>query len=446
MVVDSSGNLGIGTNGPTNKLQIIAGNSTGFNLSYDTSGAFRTGLFMWTAGGSDGSIGGGVEQTTDNVYTARSTVASFIRFNNGDTRFFNNPSLTNGSTYTPSERMRITSAGDVGVGTTTPDIFGRGYTRMLTTSSASGSAAVQINSATGQSAWLDMGVNGSRIGAVAASTSVFEIGTGGAVPVGIFTSGNYRIYITSGGDVGIGNASPNHRLDVQAATGTMGVTSTTGTNISYAFASNTGGSFLLGKDSSTGALTGTAYSNFLYNGSAYPMLFFTNGGERMRIFSTGEVGIGRTNTSGALLDVFNGSSSSGVMRLRNDLGGAQTFARFDYGGSIIGSITGNNSATAYNTSSDYRLKENIAPIIGALAAVAKLKPVTYDWKAGGSSQGFIAHELAEVVPDCVTGEKDGEQMQGVDTSFLVATLTAAIQEQQALIENLTTRLNALEGK
>jgi hypothetical protein len=86
---------------------------------------------------------------------------------------------------------------------------------------------------------------------------------------------------------------------------------------------------------------------------------------------------------------------------------------------------------------------------GALAKVALLKPCTYKWNADGSDgEGFIAHELAEVVPQCVTGEKDAvdaegnPKYQGIDTSFLVATLTAAIQEQQAIIESLKARLDA----
>ena len=90
---------------------------------------------------------------------------------------------------------------------------------------------------------------------------------------------------------------------------------------------------------------------------------------------------------------------------------------------------------------------------GALNTIAQLKPVTYNWKSNGTSgQGFIAHELQEVVPDCVIGEKDAVNEDGsikaqvIDTSFLVATLTKAIQEQQALIESLTTRLTALEAK
>ena len=104
---------------------------------------------------------------------------------------------------------------------------------------------------------------------------------------------------------------------------------------------------------------------------------------------------------------------------------------------VVGTINTNGLATLYITSSDYRLKENVAPMTGALATISQLKPVTYDWKNGGSSQGFIAHELQAIVPECVVGEKDALEEdgsikpQGIDTSFLVATLTAAIQELKA---------------
>ena len=123
------------------------------------------------------------------------------------------------------------------------------------------------------------------------------------------------------------------------------------------------------------------------------------------------------------------------------------------GNGLIGRISTNGSATSYVTSSDYRLKNNIVPMIGALDKVAQLKPVTYTWIADGSSgQGFIAHELQAIVPECVSGEKDAEdeegniKPQGVDTSFLVATLTAAIQEQQTIINDLKARVEALEAK
>ena len=116
-------------------------------------------------------------------------------------------------------------------------------------------------------------------------------------------------------------------------------------------------------------------------------------------------------------------------------------------GNVVGTISVTTTATAYNTSSDYRLKENVHPMQNALATVAELKPVTYTWKADGSDgQGFIAHELQEVAPYAVTGEKDGEQMQGVDYGKITPLLTAALQEALAKIEMLETRIAALETK
>jgi hypothetical protein len=111
---------------------------------------------------------------------------------------------------------------------------------------------------------------------------------------------------------------------------------------------------------------------------------------------------------------------------------------FINGNGEVGYISTDGSATSYVTSSDYRLKNTITPMTSALAKVALLKPCTYKWNSDGSDgEGFIAHELAEVCPQAVTGEKDAvdedgnPKYQGIDTSFLVATLTAAIQELKA---------------
>jgi len=178
--------------------------------------------------------------------------------------------------------------------------------------------------------------------------------------------------------------------------------------------------------------------------------------EAARIDSSGSLQVGTTTVNSARLSVFGGTGSltSGIA-VQNGGGSGNYFIQFfNSSGSGVGSISQNGaSATAFNTSSDYRLKENISPMTGALSIVQQLKPCTYTWKADGSNgQGFIAHELAEIVPDAVTGEKDAVnadgsiKSQGIDTSFLVATLTAAIQEQQALITTLTERISALEAK
>jgi hypothetical protein len=124
----------------------------------------------------------------------------------------------------------------------------------------------------------------------------------------------------------------------------------------------------------------------------------------------------------------------------------------NYGGTNVGHIDVAASSTAYVTSSDYRLKENIAPMTGALAKVATLKPCTYTWKATGEqADGFIAHELEEVCPHAVYGEKDAVnedgsiKPQGIDTSFLVATLTAAIQELKVELDSVKAELATLKG-
>jgi hypothetical protein len=132
--------------------------------------------------------------------------------------------------------------------------------------------------------------------------------------------------------------------------------------------------------------------------------------------------------------------------------GTAFYGYWKYGGGVVGYITSTGSTVNYTSISDYRLKEDIQPMTGALAKVAALKPVTYKWKVDGSDgQGFIAHELAEVVPDCVVGQKDAvdaegkPQYQGIDTSFLVATLTAAIQELKAIVDAQAVEIAALKG-
>ena len=132
---------------------------------------------------------------------------------------------------------------------------------------------------------------------------------------------------------------------------------------------------------------------------------------------------------------------------------ANAFVFVNVSNGISGSIFQQTSSVQYLTTSDYRTKNSIAPMTGALAKVSLLKPCTFKWNADNSdSQGFIAHELQAVVKECVVGEKDALnadgsiKAQGIDTSFLVATLTAAIQELKALVDAQAVRITALESK
>jgi hypothetical protein len=122
-------------------------------------------------------------------------------------------------------------------------------------------------------------------------------------------------------------------------------------------------------------------------------------------------------------------------------------------GTQVGAIGTNASATTYGTTSDHRLKTDIEPLSGGLERVMQLKPSRWLWAVDGSEgEGFIAHELQEHIPSAVTGEKDqidGEGnpiYQGVDTSFLVATLTRAVQELKQELDAAKARISTLENQ
>jgi hypothetical protein len=204
------------------------------------------------------------------------------------------------------------------------------------------------------------------------------------------------------------------------------------------------------------ALTTTGDTNTgIFFPAADTIAFAEGGAEAMRINSSGNLLIGATSFAGAAgrISISYVSGSYGLKIATTVSGSSNSVQFISSADNEVGTIGVNNTNTSYNTSSDYRLKDNVVPMIGALATVAQLKPVTYKWKIDGSDgQGFIAHELQSVVPDCVTGEKDAvdaegnPKYQGIDTSFLVATLTAAIQEQQTIINDLKARVETLEAK
>ena len=184
-------------------------------------------------------------------------------------------------------------------------------------------------------------------------------------------------------------------------------------------------------------------------------------GEKMRIDSNGNLLVARTdagltNATGVTI----GQSSIGmqtegnaVQIVMNRTTSDGTIVEIRRNNVAVGTISVTTTATAYNTTSDYRLKESVKPLFSGLDRVNALKPSVYTWKSDGSNgEGFLAHELAEVVPIAVTGEKDAVNKdgsinpQGVDMSKVVPILVAAIQELSAKVKTLEAKVQILESK
>ena len=338
--------------------------------------------------------------------------------------------------------VTISASQNVGIGTATVATNFRA--QFLGTAGSNTSAA---SSGTTQAASAVLRLQGGG-----GFTGTLDIGQGGGTGSWLQScdtanlATTYPLFLNPvGGDVGIGTSAPSTRLHVFNSAATS--TAFKG-NILLTVSSNANGA-----DATISLGDGVA-NNAVISQLSGALLFGTGGGtpERMRIDSSGRVLVGITSSrpNGGVLQV-SAQGQTGVVTYTTSTT-SNNAAYFENGNGTVGTITTNGSATAYNTSSDYRLKEAIAPMTGALAKVAQLKPVTYKWKVDGSDgEGFIAHELAEVKPDCVSGDKDAvdadgnPKYQGVDTSFLVATLTAAIQEQQALITQLQADVAALKG-
>jgi hypothetical protein len=295
---------------------------------------------------------------------------------------------------------------------------------------------------------------GTSVGLHVGSGKVLKIGgsidTDASTALTVKTVGTTAVTIDTLQNVGIGTTSPAGRLHVSSTSDVEVRSATTGAN--YA-------TFRLKNSSQDYSMQiRTDQSN------AWTLRDETAGANRLLVDTSGNLLVARTsvvNQGRISVDMFGGTNVGLSLVNTNtaNTGNFCNFARSDT--TVIGAIQQNGaSAVTYSTSSDYRLKKDITPMTGALAKLAAIKPVTYKWKVDGSDgEGFIAHELAEVCPNAVTGAKDAVDedgnpvYQGIDTSFLVATLTAAIQELKAIndtqaetINALTARIVALEAK
>ena len=264
-----------------------------------------------------------------------------------------------------------------------------------------------------------------------------QSGTGNLV---FATTSTERMRITSGGNVGIGTSN------------VAGISTNYGTlNIN---GSNGGGIICKVNDTSRGYFYSASEGTYIIEAASAPIFMYTGGSERMRITSGGKILANRTSSTSTDImqietfitgDVY--SDAYGIMISGNSNFYANYALRVynTYLGTYVGSISFNSTNTAFNTSSDYRLKEDFKDYSG-LELVSKIKTYDFKWKSTGERMyGVVAHELAEIIPYAVMGSKnaifeDGKiNPQGADYSKIVPILVKAIQE-------LTQKVNALENK
>ena len=312
-----------------------------------------------------------------------------------------------------------------------------------------------------------------------------------SVPMRFFNGGSERMRIESGGNVGIGITNPSSKLVIkgdgtynstfQRAGATVEIISDELTNNIWSPVfniTNVRQSLTTGKDSfggigfssiddSNNAGVFDAARIALINESPGAVVtptalaFYTNtpttqttpAAEKMRITSNGGLKLGMAVWSGAPSSTIYGlkfeTSATGKSYWRSYVNAATSHYHYEFGNTngMVGNITSSGTATGYNSVSDYRLKENVVPMTSALDRVSQLKPSRFNFlsDADKTVDGFLAHEVQEIVPEAITGEKDAvddegnPEYQGIDQSKLVPLLVKSIQELEARIKILENK-------
>ena len=265
------------------------------------------------------------------------------------------------------------------------------------------------------------------------------------------------ITIDSSENVGIGTTSPQVALHVEAASSSGKLRLSKGT-VSSADDGVGSIQFRTGNTTAAANINGRTDASGTGNGA----LQFSTGttsslNERMRIDSSGNIMMGTTSVGGT--SVLSLGSSNYMVATHNDGGTSGFFGQIRFRNNAnnadVGTINRVNDASVqYNTSSDARLKENIADITGAITRVKQLSPKRYSWVNenldAANQDGFLAHEAQTVVPIAVSGTQDEVDENGnpvymqMDYSKLVPLLTGALKEAIAKIEALEARVTALE--
>ena len=439
--IDSSGNFGIGTSSPSMKV----------NISHADQDGLR--------------------------FTAPNTAETFIDFGDTDDNDIGRISYDHADNHMAlrtnnDERMRIDSSGNVGIGNSSPAGYGKfvveGTATQLALNASSGKARVGFFES-GQGRFYIDTLNGS-------DGLAFVDADGSSERMRIDSSGNLLVGTTT---IIPSNSSTEEGISLAAGSygGFLSVSRDGGTAAAFNRMSSDGQILDFRKDGSTVGSIGTVSSGDLYiadgrnagikldggNNQVLPVtstgstldatLDLGNSGVRFKdlylsqalycgkntaaAFNT-TVGVAIDGSNGYITAARSGGQAAYFNRTTSD-GDVVSFLRQ---GAAVGSVSVTTSATAYNTSSDARLKDVTGEARG-LEVINELNPVSYNWKADGKAdEGLIAQEVQEIVPNAVSGSE--EEMYQMDYSKLVVHLVKAVKEQQTQIEALQSEINLLK--
>ncbi len=391
LVLDSTGNVGIGTDSPAYITEIAKSQAGG------------VGPTLYLHNTADNSAVGHAAEIRFNLRNAEATTRNAAIQAVAEGTYGTSPSLTfltsSGDNGSATERMRIDSAGRVMIAETSNSGYSANADDLIIGDNGSATErGISIGATSGGSIRWNDGADAGSIEYAHSDNSMR-----------LHTAGAERLRITSSGVV-----------DIKSG-GTASAPS-----------------LIFEGDTNTG----------LFHGGD-TLGFSTAGAERMRIDSSGNLLVGATSTTstdnGVKLFGQSGSLLGSMSLSKTYSSGTITYVYFERdSGSVVGSISYNGSATAYNTSSDARLKDVTGEARG-LEVINELNPVSYNWKADGKAdEGLIAQEVQEIVPNAVTGSE--EEYYQMDYSKLVVHLVKGMKEQQAQIEALQSEINLLKGE
>lgn len=397
IIADGQGNIRFQWNG---SQTLISGTPLGSNAFTSTSylplsGGTLTGTLNGTSATFSGLISGDIGYLAgiNNSGAARGYATNYQ--NNASSRSwrmigeqvaygdFQIQQSTTQTGSTYATKFYISATGNVGIGTSSPDL-------------ENGGGQVIYNSTVPRLAFRNStsgttSLDGTDLALVSSDFYVFNRESGSII---FGTSATEKMRITSGGTLSVNSSSPNTDAVLYSKGRTSG---------------------------------GDGYNLMMYN---------SGGGELFVSRNDGLLTFNVPSGGSSVNTVFNNSATS-----------TPAFASFRISGTGIGSITGSGSITSYNITSDYRLKQDFKDYNG-LELISKIKTYDFEWKLDKTRMfGVIAHELQEVIPYAVFGEKDDEEMQQVDYSKITPINTKAIQElydlvlkQQAQIEELKAKI------